>query len=575
MADLKRVESMQYPAGHLAHLTENQQAQLEAFEKIAQEQGYYTPATATAEASHDDETMLRFLRARRFVPQEAFKQFKDTEDWRKDQNIIDLFETIEVEEYEQTRRLYPQWLGRRDKRGIPLYLFEVAPLNSKNISTYEKALAKAKTTSPKVATKNLRLFALYESLTRFVTPFCSMVDRPHPETPISQSNNIVDISNVGLKQFWNLKSHMQDASVLATAHYPETLDRIFIVGAPGFFPTVWGWVKRWFDPITVSKIFILSPANVYQTLSEYIDHDSIPKKYGGGLEFGFTDMPNLEPEIEAAIKWEKPSMQNGRKTLPTGPVKWEKGPNGEQQAWAVGRVNGQPRRELIFTVPKPVGYRTGRPVVNTPAHELGDPLTTVGTATHPPDVDDAAVDQSPPSDSPSPSETFQSPNVAAASTAPSSTPAQTQMPIREGTSEARYEQQNQTHASGQLAEGTPHAAVKDHGHGDKTVTMEPNTVGQAPKQIPLPEREEPPAPGYLEQAQNVAAQATGYVASTVSSVAGAVTGAVSGSANKKEDEVVEPARTKSPAEQQLDRQIDTAKDQDVEVFLREQNRSTT
>jgi hypothetical protein len=286
-------------------------------------------------------------------------------------------------------------------------------------------------------------------------------------------------------------------------------------------------------------------------------------------------MPNLEPEIEAAIKWEKPSMQNGRKTLPTGPVKWEKGPNGEQQAWAVGRVNGQPRRELIFTVPKPVGYRTGRPVVNTPAHELGDPLTTVGTATHPPDVDDAAVDQSPPSDSPSPSETFQSPNVAAASTAPSSTPAQTQMPIREGTSEARYEQQNQTHASGQLAEGTPHAAVKDHGHGDKTVTMEPNTVGQAPKQIPLPEREEPPAPGYLEQAQNVAAQATGYVASTVSSVAGAVTGAVSGSANKKEDEVVEPARTKSPAEQQLDRQIDTAKDQDVEVFLREQNRSTT
>lgn len=58
MADLSRVESMQYPSGHLAHLTENQQAQLNAFEKLAQEQGYYTPATDTAEASHDDETML-------------------------------------------------------------------------------------------------------------------------------------------------------------------------------------------------------------------------------------------------------------------------------------------------------------------------------------------------------------------------------------------------------------------------------------------------------------------------------------------------------------------------------------
>jgi hypothetical protein len=55
-----------------------------------------------------------------------------------------------------------------------------------------------------------------------------MVPRSYPETPISQSNNIVDISGVGLKQFWNLKGHMQDASVLATAHYPETLDRIFV-----------------------------------------------------------------------------------------------------------------------------------------------------------------------------------------------------------------------------------------------------------------------------------------------------------------------------------------------------------
>lgn len=31
-----------------------------------------------------------------------------------------------------------------------------------------------------------------------------------------------------MKQFWDLKTHMQDASTLATAHYPETLDRIFV-----------------------------------------------------------------------------------------------------------------------------------------------------------------------------------------------------------------------------------------------------------------------------------------------------------------------------------------------------------
>lgn len=47
----------------------------------------------------------RFLRARRFVPAEAFKQFKDTEDWRREHGINDLFLNIEVDEFEATRRL--------------------------------------------------------------------------------------------------------------------------------------------------------------------------------------------------------------------------------------------------------------------------------------------------------------------------------------------------------------------------------------------------------------------------------------------------------------------------------------
>jgi hypothetical protein len=47
----------------------------------------------------------RYLRARRFVPQEAYKQFKDTEDWRKDNKLNEIFNDIDIEEFEQTRRL--------------------------------------------------------------------------------------------------------------------------------------------------------------------------------------------------------------------------------------------------------------------------------------------------------------------------------------------------------------------------------------------------------------------------------------------------------------------------------------
>lgn len=100
------------------------------------------------------------------------------------------------------------------------------------MAAYEKSTAytnsKAKSDG-KTPAKLLRLFALYENLVRFVLPLCTaLTDREYPNTPITQSNNIVDISGVGLKQFWNLRTHMQDASTLATAHYPETLDRIFV-----------------------------------------------------------------------------------------------------------------------------------------------------------------------------------------------------------------------------------------------------------------------------------------------------------------------------------------------------------
>ncbi|KAJ4365901.1 hypothetical protein N0V83_008523 [Neocucurbitaria cava] len=351
------------------------------------------------------------------------------------------------------------------------------------------------------------------------------------------------------------------------------MPQIFIVGAPGFFPTVWGWIKRWFDPITVSKIFILSPANVYPTLLQYIDHDNIPKKYGGGLDFEWGSMPNIEPTIDGQLKWENPSTQNGRKTLPIGPIKWEEGLNGEMQAWGVGSENGAPRRKLIFTIPNPVGYKKGdMPAPNTPAFQIGDPLTTVGTATQPPDsaVDEANLD-TPPSDSGS----SDSASVAAPAAPSAAMPAASNLPIRAGTSDTRYEQQDQTHAAGQLAQATPD--VNHHGHGDKTVTMEPNTVGQAQKEIPLPEPEQPAAPGYLEQAQNAAASASAAVSSTVGGIVSSLP--VVGGGGKKEEgkeegKEEEPVvRAKSPQEEEVDRKIDATKDTSVEAFLREQSRS--
>lgn len=190
-------------------------------------------------------------------------------------------------------------------------------------------------------------------------PFCTqLTDREHPDVPITMSTNIVDISGTGLKQFWNLKGHMQAASQLATAHYPETLDRIFIIGAPMFFSTVWGWIKHWFDPITVSKIFVLSPHEVLPTLEKFIDRANIPKRYGGDLDFSFGSLGVPDPAWEGVVRW-----QNGHSGFCSGPMLWEDAENGETVACIrMGRRDGKPQRETICTMPR--AFRTLRSETN-------------------------------------------------------------------------------------------------------------------------------------------------------------------------------------------------------------------
>lgn len=331
--------------GHIGHFTPAEESAFEAFKKVCAKEGYYTPLTATTKASHDDGTLIRYLRARKFSPQEAFVQFKDTEIWRKENQLDSLYESIDIQEYQALRQFYPQWTGRRDKRGIPLYVYEIGKLDQKKITAYASAGSKSKAKSP-----GLRLFALYENLTRFVMPLCSSVPgRANPETPVDQSNNIVDISKVGLKQFWNLRSHMQEASTLATAHYPEILDRIFIIGAPSFFPVVWGWVKKWFDPITTSKIFILAQQDVLPTLSSFVDIEDIPKRYGGKLDFEFGKLPNLDPKIRQHLTIE--STKDAETFFLASPIRWvdeaEGGEDGEMTALSVGALNGKQRKERV------------------------------------------------------------------------------------------------------------------------------------------------------------------------------------------------------------------------------------
>lgn len=74
-----------------------------------------------------------------------------------------------------------------------------------------------------------------------------------------------------------------------------------------------------FDPITRSKLFLLSISDVNPTLLTHIDADNLPEEYGDKLQRKWRDMSNLEqPMQELAQELYEPSKQGEQ--IVKGPV---------------------------------------------------------------------------------------------------------------------------------------------------------------------------------------------------------------------------------------------------------------
>ncbi|TFK39054.1 CRAL/TRIO domain-containing protein [Crucibulum laeve] len=277
-------------AGHLGHLTPAQEEALATFKDSLTKSKLYTPPTDISHASHDEPTLIRFLRARSFHPAQAQKQFVDAEAWRKKHDVDNLYATFEHEEFESAKRFYPRWTGRRDKQGLPVYVYRLASL---------EPIQKELDAVP-ADRRYQRIVALYELMTRFSFPLCTYLPHASSATPVSSTTSVIDLENVTFGSMWKLRHHLQEASRLATANYPETLNTIAVVNSPAFFPTIWGWIKGWFDEGTRNKIHVLGK-DPGATLRDLIHVHDLPKSYGGELEWKFEDEPNLDDETKRVL----------------------------------------------------------------------------------------------------------------------------------------------------------------------------------------------------------------------------------------------------------------------------------
>lgn len=137
-------------------------------------------------------------------------------------------------------------------------------------------------------------------LQRFTFPLLSSVPSASYPSPISSCTTITDLQGVTLKSMWNLRQHVQSASLISSAHYPETSSRIIIVNSPSFMSIIFSWISKLLEPVTVSKILILG-SDPSKELLELIDPDSLPKVYGGSLDWKYGEPAILDQKLKEVI----------------------------------------------------------------------------------------------------------------------------------------------------------------------------------------------------------------------------------------------------------------------------------
>ena len=118
-------------AGQLGHLTSDQEKAFASFKSLVSAEGLYQ---STPTPSHEDGTLLRFLRARKFDPQEALKQFSEMEKWRKETGTLGIqafYDAYDINEFEEAKKVFTMWTGRRVRTGQPFYVLKVKDLDNK------------------------------------------------------------------------------------------------------------------------------------------------------------------------------------------------------------------------------------------------------------------------------------------------------------------------------------------------------------------------------------------------------------------------------------------------------------
>ncbi|XP_012277887.1 SEC14-like protein 2 [Orussus abietinus] len=231
--------------------------------------------------NHDDQFLLRWLRARNWDPMAAEKMFRESLEWRKQWDVDKL---EEWDPPELLKKHLPHGLCGFDKDGAPVVIVPFAGLD-----LYGILHALGRRDMIKITIQHLEQYL----------KLCQAQSKKHGPVA-SQVTVIFDMEGFNLRQYmWRPAGEVVIALIqMYEANYPEILKTCFIINAPKVFALAFSVAKKFMNEYTISKIQIFKsdPAKWKSAILRLVPQDQLPAHFGGTL----TD-PDGNPRLATKI----------------------------------------------------------------------------------------------------------------------------------------------------------------------------------------------------------------------------------------------------------------------------------
>ena len=217
--------------------------------------------------------LCRWLRARKYNLADTIKMVEEATECtslpRKQGFFPDPEKALSVETSLYIKQ-YPQFYFGHAKNGCPVFISQPGRLNLEGISNL-------------TCIPNIIKFHWYAMMREYVHQL-DLMRKSNGKFKRYECVCILDLSQLTMAKVSKRATNITKVqSAIDSLCFPETLNKMVIVNAPGFFSMTWKVIRGWIDQRTAAKVEVVGscPHKLLEKLSNFIDPDELPSDYGG------------------------------------------------------------------------------------------------------------------------------------------------------------------------------------------------------------------------------------------------------------------------------------------------------